>query len=182
MRFHRKQRKHPKTLMNNASQDEKVRIEPNSKPYLFKRLISDAFDILVVFILFMVLSNVFLSTPLANTYKEHYDNYKKVESNYVEQYGNDAKAITDALNNDSYYLDERFAANLHSYLIKLLAGFIAEAVVFLAFPLIFKARGTPGKLLMRIMPFCERRQTRATIPSIFGKFAFIFIQDIDDIT
>ncbi len=163
--------------MNNPSQDERVRIEPNSKPYLFKRLISDAFDILVVFILFMVLSNVLLSTPLANTYNEHYDNYKAIERKVVEQYEDDTKAISDALNNDSYYLDERFAANLHSYLLKLFAGFIAEAVVFLIFPLIFKTRGTPGKLLMRIMPFCERKQTRATIPSIIGKFAFVFIID-----
>ena len=174
-----------KTLMNNASQEENVRLEPNSKPYLIKRLIADAFDILVVFILFMTLSNVLLSTPLANTYNEHYGNYKEIERNVIEQYGNDIneigteekKAISETLNNDQHYLDERFAANLHSYLLKLLAGFIAEAVVFLIIPLILKTRGTLGKLLMKIMPFCERKQTRATIPSIIGKFAFVFIID-----
>ena len=163
--------------MNNDSKDEKIRLEPNSKPYLFKRLIADAFDILVVFILFMALSNVLLSTPLANTYKVHYDNYKEIESNVIEQYGNDSKAISNALNNDSHYLDERFAANLHSYLLKLFAGFVAETVVFLIIPLLLKTRGTLGKLFMRIMPFCERKQTRATIPSIVGKFAFVFIVD-----
>ncbi len=163
--------------MNNASQEEKIRIEPNSKPYLLKRLIADGFDILIVFILFMVLSNVLLTTPLANTYKEHYNNYKEIEKTVIEQYENDAKAISSALNNDSHYLDERFAANLHSYLLKLLAGFVAEAVVFLLIPLILKTRGTIGKTLMKIMPFCERKQTRATIPSIIGKFAFVFMID-----
>ena len=153
-------------------------MEPNSKPYLFKRIISDGLDIVVIFLLFMILSSLIFSSPLAKTYNEHYENYKKVQESAIEEFGKDnIEAITNSLNGNDYYRNEQFAANLHGYLLKLLAGFLAEAVILLAFPMISKSRCTPGKMMTKIIPFCERRQSRASRLSISGRFAFIFIID-----
>lgn len=163
--------------MKNGFPNEKIKLEPNSKPYLFKRIISDGFDTVVVFLLFFVISMAIFASPLSKTYMDHYENYKKVEESAVEKYGDDSAAIGDFLENDAYYRDERFAANLHGYLMKLLAGFIAEAAVVLVVPLITKTRGTPGKLLTKIMPISERRRARASQLQIIGRFAFIFIID-----
>ena len=163
--------------MNEGNIDEKIELEPNSKPYLIKRIISDGFDTAVVFLLFMVISALIFSTPLANVYNEHYENCKSTVESAKEEFGDDNAAITESLQKNAYYLDERFAANLHSYLLKLLAGALAEAAVLLVFPLISKFRATPGKLLTGIMPFCEKKQTKATGRLILRRFVFIFIID-----
>ncbi len=163
--------------MKNPGTDVLLDLEPNSKPYLLKRIISDGFDTVVVFLLFMLFSALIFSSPLASTYNTHYNNYKKVQDEVVAEYDNDAEAITEKLRGDRYFLDEQFAANLHSYLLKLLAGFVAEAAVLLIVPLISPLRGTPGKLMTGIMPFSEKRQTKATRLSILLRFVFIFLID-----
>lgn len=163
--------------MSGGFPDEKIKLEPNSKPYLLKRIIADCFDAVVIFLLFMLLSSAVFSSPLAKTYNEHYSNCKKVQDSAIEEFGNDAEAISKALNGNDYYLEERFAANLHGYLLKLLAGFVAEAAVLLLVPMLSKTRSTLGKTLTRIMPFCERKRARASRLSILGRFAFIFIID-----
>lgn len=157
--------------------DGSLKLEPNSKPYLFKRIISDSFDTVIIFLLFMVLSSAVFSSPLAKTYDEHYANCKAIQDAAVEEFGNDAKAITDSLNGNEYFREERFAANLHSYLLKLLAGFIAEAAVLLAAPVFSGLRKTPGKMMTGIMPFCERKHAKATRLSILGRFLFVFFID-----
>ena len=154
-----------------------IQLEPNSKPYLLKRIISDGFDTVSIFVLFMVISALIFASPLANVYNEHYENYKRVKDEAVAEYGDDAEAITNKLSTDRYYLDEQFAANLHSYLLKLLAGFIAEAAVLAAVPLISKQRGTPGKLMTGIIPFKEKKQTKADTKTILLRFVYIFIID-----
>lgn len=163
--------------MKNAGLDVKLDLEPNSKPYLLKRIISDGFDTVLIFLVFMLVSALIFSTPLANVYNTHCENYKKVQQQAMEEYGDDAAAITEKLNNDAYYREEQFAANLHAYLLKLLAGFIAEAAVILTVPLISSQRGTPGKLFTGIIPFNERRQTKASRMQIFARFLFIFLID-----
>ncbi|MBO4869133.1 MAG: RDD family protein [Clostridia bacterium] len=154
-----------------------IQLEPNSKPYLLKRIISDGFDTVSIFVLFMVISALIFASPLANVYNEHYENYKRVKDEAVAEYGDDAEAITNKLSTDRYYLDEQFAANLHSYLLKLLAGFIAEAAVLAAVPLISKQRGTPGKLMTGIIPFKEKKQTKADAKTILLRFVYVFIID-----
>ena len=154
-----------------------IQLEPNSKPYLLKRMISDGFDTVSIFVLFMVISALIFASPLANVYNEHYENYKRVKDEAVAEYGDDAEAITNKLSTDRYYLDEQFAANLHSYLLKLLAGFIAEAAVLAAVPLISKQRGTPGKLMTGIIPFKEKKQTKADAKTILLRFVYVFIID-----
>ena len=75
------------------------------------------------------------------------------------------------------YQEERFAAELHAYLLKLLAGLIAEAAVLLAVPLFSKDRRTPGKMMTGVMPFCERKRAKASRLAIVGRFAFTFLID-----
>ncbi len=163
--------------MENGKTDIKLDLEPNSKPYLLKRLISDGFDTVSVFLLFMLISSLIFASPLAGVYNSHYENYKKAEQSAVSEYGDDAAAISEKLNNDAYYLEERFAANLHSYVLKAAAGFIAEAAVLLIVPLVDKKRCTPGKILTGIMPFSEKRQTKASRLTVLYRFIFIFIID-----
>ena len=163
--------------MKNGSPDVKLGLEPNSKPYLLKRIISDGFDTVLIFVLFMALSALIFVSPLANVYNLHYGNYKKVQEQTANEYADDAAAITEKLNNDAYYREEQFAANLHAYLLKLLAGFIAEAAVLLIIPLISKQRCTPGKLMTGVIPFSERRQAKASRLAVIYRFIFIFIID-----
>lgn len=164
--------------MKNGKTEVTAGLEPNSKPYLLKRIISDGFDTVVIFLLFMLFSALIFASPLANVYNTHYENYKKAEEETAAKYKDDAAATAaEELNGNVYYREERFAANLHAYLLKLLAGFLSEAVVLLAVPLISPARGTPGKLMTGVIPFSEKRQTKATRLSIAARFAFIFLID-----
>ena len=98
--------------MKNGTNDVKLDLEPNSKPYLLKRIISDGFDTVMIFVLFMALSALVFASPLANVYNTHYENYKKIQDSVKEEYGDDAAAITEKLNNDWTYRDEQFAANV----------------------------------------------------------------------
>ena len=163
--------------MKDGSPDPKLDLEPNSKPYLLKRIIADGFDTVMIFLLFMLISAVIFSSPLADVYNGHYENCKRIQEEAVLEYGADTAAISEKLNGDAYYRDEKFAADLHSYLLKLLAGFIAEAAVLLTVPLFSKTRGTPGKLLTGIIPYSEKKQVKAPRPVICARFAFVFIID-----
>ena len=100
-----------------------------------------------------------------------------IETQMIDTYGNDADAITKALNDNRDYLDARFAAELHGYLIKAMAGFLATLPVLLAVPLLNRNRATPGKLMTGIMPFHDRRQRRAVWYQILFRFLFVFLID-----
>jgi len=163
--------------MNKGSHGAEIKLEPNSRPYLLKRVIADGFDAALVFMLFTVISLMLFSSPVANTYNEHYANYIRVREEIAEEFANDTQAIAESLNGNAYYLEERFAANLHSYLIKLLAGFLAESAVLLLIPLLSRFRKTPGKMMTNIMPFCERKRAKASRLSVFGRFLFVFFID-----
>lgn len=152
-------------------------LAPNSKPYLLKRIIADGFDTVTVFLLFFVLSALIFASPLAGVYNGHYENYKQIEKEAVEEYNNDAAAITEALNGNAYYNEVRFAARLHAYILQLLAGFTAELALLLLVPLVSKRRQTFGKMLTGVVPFCERKQTKASRIQIFSRFMFVFILD-----
>ena len=163
--------------MTNERTGEKIELEPNSKPYLLKRIISDGFDTVLILVIFMLLSMLIFSSPLAKTYNDHVGNCQKAQEETANQYGEDNEAAAKALRENEYYQNEHFAAELHGYLLKLLAGALAEAVVLLAVPLFSKNRMTPGKILMGIMPFCQRKQTKASRLVIFARFSFVLIID-----
>ena len=152
-------------------------IEPNSRPYLLKRVLSDGFDTVLIFALFMLLTMLLLKTPLADTYQRHYERAQAILKETAEAYGNDEKAVSDALNQNDEYRNELFAANLHSFLLKALAGFIAEALILLLVPFLNRNRCTPGKLMTGIMPFNERRQSRVVWYQILYRFLYVFLID-----
>ena len=154
-----------------------IELEPNSKPLLVKRLIADGFDILLIFALFMAFTALILKTPLANTYHAHLDRYKAIEEQAIARLGDDAEAVSRALNGDDTYQNERFAANLHGYLLKAAAGFLAELLVLLVVPFLNGSRSTPGKLMTGIMPFHERRQRKAVWYQIFFRSLFVCVID-----
>ncbi len=154
-----------------------IEIAPNSKPYLLKRIIADGLDTVVLFGLFMLLTALIMKMPLSRVYHSHFERAGAIQKETAEAFGNDREAVNQALNANDEYRDERFSANLHGYLLKALAGFIAEAVLLLLIPLITKNRVTPGKLLTGIMLFNERKMERARWYQIVYRFLFIFILD-----
>ena len=154
-----------------------IELEPNSKPLLVKRLLSDGFDIVLLFGLFMLASVLVMKLPIADTYHGHYERAAAIQKEVSERLENDAEAISEELREDPIYRDELFAANLHGYLLKALAAFLAEALLFLLIPLLSKDRQTLGKILTGIMPFSERRQSRAKWYQAVTRFLFIFFAD-----
>ena len=158
-------------------QGKTIEIEPNSKPYLLKRIIADGFDTVLIFGLFMLFTALIMRSPAANVYNGHYERYAAIEEETKAAYGSDAAAITEALNGNREYLDERFSAELHGYLLKVSAGLLATSPVLLATPFLNRNRATPGKLMTGIMPFHERRQRRAVWYQIFFRFLFVFLID-----
>jgi hypothetical protein len=158
-------------------QGKTIEIEPNSKPYLLKRIIADGFDTVLIFGLFMLFAALIMRSPAANVHNGHYERYTAIEQEVKAAYGSDAAAITEALNGNREYLDERFSAELHGYLLKASAGLLATFPVLLATPFLNKNRATPGKLMTGIMPFHERRQRQAVWYQIFFRFLFVFLID-----
>ena len=163
--------------MKAEAQGKTIEIEPNSKPYLLKRIIADGFDTVLIFGLFMLFTALIVRSPFANAYNGHLERYLALEQEVKAAYGSDAAGITEALNGNREYLDERFAAELNGYLLKASAGFLATLPVLLAVPLLNRNRATPGKLMTGIMPFHERRQRRAVWYQIFLRFLFVFLID-----
>ena len=94
-----------------SNSDEELDLEPNSKPYLLKRIISDGFDTVSVFILFIVFSALIFSSPLAGTYNTHAENCRKARESAIAEYGDDEKAIENFLQSDEYYRNEDFSAS-----------------------------------------------------------------------
>ena len=154
-----------------------IEIEPNSRPYLLKRILADGFDTVLIFALFMLFAMLILKTPLADTYHMHYDAAKTILERTAKAYGNDQEAVSAALREDHVYRDEMFAANLHSYLLKALSGLAAEALILLLVPFLNRNRCTPGKLMTGVMPFNELRQSRVVWYQILYRFLFVFLID-----
>ena len=135
----------------------------NRPPLLLQRLIADGFDLALIFMLFLLLTALLLKTPLASAYHAH-----EASAASIAQAGQEAA---------DDYLSERFAANLHSYLLKAAACLVAESVVLLAVPLCRRDRATPGKMMCALMPFGEKRQNRASRSQIVLRFLFVFFLD-----
>ena len=154
-----------------------VEIERNSKPYLLKRLIADGFDTVLIFGLFMLFAALIMQSALAAVYNSHYERFTAIEKETAEACGGDADAVSSALSADREYLDERFAASLHSYVLKAAAAFPACALVLLAVPLLNRQRATPGKLMTGVMPFNEKRRRSALWYQILLRFLFVYFID-----
>ncbi|MCR5664017.1 MAG: RDD family protein [Oscillospiraceae bacterium] len=154
-----------------------IELEPNSRPYLLKRIIADGFDVLLLFALFMLLMLLILRTPAADAYHEHAGRAQAIEAETAAALQNDAEAVSAALSENGEYRDELFAANLRSYVLKAAACLLAELLLFVAVPLLNRSRATPGKLMTGIMPFNVKRQSAATVPQILYRFLFVLLID-----
>ncbi len=154
-----------------------LELEPNSRPYLLKRILADGFDVILIFALFMLGTMILMKLPVSDTYQAHAARSARIREETAEKFGNDAEAVSKALSGNQEFQNELFAANLHGYLLKALSAFFAEALILLAIPLLSKDRGTPGKLLTGIIPFNERRQTRAVWYQLLYRFLFVFLID-----
>ena len=155
----------------------RVELEPNSKPYLLKRLLADGLDTVLILALFLLLSALILRTPLANTYRSHFERSRQIETETVKRLEGDAGAISAALSGNNEYRSERFAAELHGYLLHAAACLGAELLVLLLVPLLNRGRATPGKLLTGTAVFVESRQTLALRRHALGRFLFVFLLD-----
>lgn len=161
--------------MKIESKGRSLEIEPNSQPLLAKRMIATGFDVMLLLMVFMLLTYIIMQTPLAGTYNRHVENYKAIEREAITMAGNDLEAARELLRANESYRDELFAANLHSYLLKMLAGFTGEGILFLLVPLVRKDRATIGRALTGIVLFSRSRQTAATWHQVLSRFIFIFV-------
>ena len=163
--------------MKAAVNGTQIDIEANSKPYLFKRIIADGFDTVLILALFLLLTALIMRTPLAAKYQEHVSRASEIVQEHLDNCGGDKEAAAKALSEDEEYQNERFAANLRGYILEALAALIAEGMVLLAVPLLNKDRSTPGKLMTGIMLFSETRRGKATGLQAFLRFLFVFFID-----
>lgn len=88
--------------------DKTINIEPNSKPYLGKRIISELFDLFTFIILFVVIGLGLFKTGIASTYYQHVDSYTRIQDTYKLESGYGEKTyITEDINNSSIiYIEE----------------------------------------------------------------------------
>ena len=64
--------------MNASVNGGQIDLEPNSKPYLLKRIAADGFDTFLIFALFMVFLVMIMNTSLAETYHQHFDRRQRL--------------------------------------------------------------------------------------------------------
>ena len=154
-----------------------IELEPNSKPLLIKRMISDGFDMIIIFALFTLFTMLVMKMPIANDYHAHLEAYQKIEQSVIEEYAGDADKISETLKNHSVYQYEQLAAELHGYVLKAIACLLAEVLVLLLYPLLNKGKQTPGKQMTGLLPFNERRQSRIKWYQVLFRFLFVFLID-----
>ena len=148
-----------------------MKMEANSKPIFLKRFAADGFDIMSLFLLFLLLNALLSNTALFATYNSHVENYRRIEQEVLRN--NDAEAVNEILQNNEEYQDELFAATLHSCLIRILIGLVGELVLYLIIPLADKDGLTLGKRLSGVMLFDEARQSKARKLQLAARFVFI---------
>ena len=148
-------------------------MESNSKPILLKRFIADGFDIVSLFLLFILLNILLSATPLFNNYYKHVENYKAIEVETLDKYG--ADKLDEMLAENEVYQNEKFTATLHSYLIRMGIGLVGELILFLIIPLINKDGLTIGKKLCGVMLFDEYRQSKINKKQVCARFLFIVL-------
>ena len=148
-------------------------MESNSKPIILKRFIADGFDIVSLFLLFILLNILLSATPLFNNYYKHVENYKAIEVETLDKYG--ADKLDEMLAENEVYQNEKFTATLHSYLIRMGIGLVSELILFLIIPLINKDGLTIGKKLCGVMLFDEYRQSKINKKQVCARFLFIVL-------
>ena len=162
--------------MENIKEDKKnidLNLESNSKPYLLKRLISDGFDIVLMFLLFVLVRGIALNTSLTKNYQTYYEKEQIILENWMIEVGYaeiiDGKivinnrevearlALNEKLNNDEEYLNNHFNLLVHKFFITALCILTVGFVLFLIVPLTNKRRATIGMMLTGLTLFMPSR-------------------------
>lgn len=144
---------------------------------LIKRFISDGFDLMSLFLLFVLTMFIIMNTSLADTYNRHRENYLKIEMEVIAQ-NQDTTVVSEALKNNKEYQDETFSANLYSFILKALALFISETILYLLVPMLNKNYLTLGKIFTELMLFNESRQTKASRLQVVLRYVFMYLVSI----
>ena len=151
--------------------------QSNTKPLLIKRFISDGFDLMSLYMLFILLMLMIMNTSLADTYNKHLANYLKIEYQVIDK-AVDADEVSEMLNSNQEYQDELFSANLHSFILKALALFIGETILYLLIPMTNMNYLTLGKILSGLMLFNESRQTKASRLQVVLRYVFMYLVSV----
>lgn len=84
-----------------------IDIEPNSKPFLAKRIISGLFDLFTFAILFFLLNLAFFNSGLSTNFYNHVEAYTKIQDTYKLESGYGEKEYVDEGNDKNIvYVDE----------------------------------------------------------------------------
>lgn len=151
-----------------------MEIKENSKPILIKRIISDSFDIMSLFILFMLFMYIFMRLPIADKINEYIFKYQEIEKQVLVSINNNQTLASDLLNQNEEYKNLLFATSLNSFLLKAFAGLISEAILFVVIPLTNKDKNSLGRLLTGLLLFDESRMSLISNKQLILRFIFIF--------
>lgn len=93
--------------------DRKIDIEPNSKPYLFKRIVAEMFDIGLLFVLFFVVCLGLFNSNLSSTYYDHSNRVSSIQDSLKLEsgYGEKKYVDDDYVQGYKVYYDESTGSN-----------------------------------------------------------------------
>ncbi len=85
--------------------DKIIDIEPNSKPYLLKRIVADLFDVGVLFFVWFMLNLGFFNSGMANTYNMHITTQTKIKDSAMLTSGyGEMKYVDDDTSTQGYII------------------------------------------------------------------------------
>lgn len=85
--------------------DKIIDIEPNSKPYLLKRIVADLFDVGVLFFVWFMLNLGFFNSGLADTYNMHITTQTKIKDSAMLASGyGEMKYVDDDTSTQGYII------------------------------------------------------------------------------
>ncbi len=144
---------------------------------LIRRLIAGGFDLMTLFLLFLLLVWLLNLTPLSGTARGHLDRCREIQERTVEECGGDLEKVKEILNGDPEYREELFAYELHSYLLQSAACLAAEGILFLAVPLLSRSRSTAGMRMAGLGVSDPSRWAWASPGKTVLRFLFILLPD-----
>ena len=145
----------------------------SGKTLLLRRLIAGGFDIMSLFLLFLLFTWLLNLTPLAGTAQGHLQRCREIQERTVEECGGDLEKVKEILQQDPEYREELFAYDL----IQSGAALAAEGILFLAVPLTGRTRSTGGMRMTGLGVFDPLRQTYATPGKTVLRFLYVFLLD-----
>ena len=151
--------------------------ERSVSPSLFRRAVRFGFDLMSLFLLYLLLVWLMTLTPLWDKADAHLQRCAEIQSAALEECGGDRQKAEEILSGDPEYREELFAYELRSYLLKAACAAAAETVLFLIVPLRSETRSTAGMALTDLGLFDPSALTWAPGAKVFYRFLFILLID-----